>query len=303
MHILPHADDCGLAAGITSAIMDCARSGALLGASVMACGDCADEAVRELEKTISSRHGVPVVGVHLNLLEGRCMLPSERLPRLARPDGVFRHSLGSLCLALSAPFSRSRQALLDEIAAEWTAQAACIHAAAPLSRLYLDGHLHVHVLPALRPVLFSLLENFPIDYVRVPAEPRYNLPAPVVLQFTGNLRRELLRLWPAGLSAELRRRGVRTPDCFIGAFCSGNMTLPRLIAGLTHAGKTLADDALVEIMFHPGGVRPDDDSGVHTLAYRDFYCAPERKAEYALLHSPQFHELMLRHDKDWQGPL
>ena len=303
MQILTHADDCGLSRGITRAILDCAQAGVLLGASVMAGGDCADESARELERIIPVRQGLPVVGIHLNLLEGRSLLPPERLPKLVRPDGVFRHSLGSLCLALAVPFSRSRQALLDEIAAEWEAQATRVQTAAPLSRLYLDGHLHVHILPALRPVLFSLLDKFPIDYVRVPAEPRYTLPAPFALQLTGNLRRELLRLWSAGLSAELRKRGVRTPDCFIGAFCSGSMTLPRLAAGLAHADKSLDGDGLVEIMLHPGGFGPDDESVSRSLAYREFYRAPERNEEYSLLRSPEFHQLMRRYDKDWQGPL
>ena len=299
MRLLTHADDCGLTSGMTRAILDCARSGALLGASVMAGGACADEAARALESAISGRHGLPVVGVHLNLLEGRCLLPPERLPLLARPDGFFRHSLGSLCLALSVPFSRSKQALLDEIAEESSAQAARIQAAVPRARLYLDGHLHVHILPALRPVLFSLLESFPIDYVRVPAEPRYALPVPPRLRVVGTIRRELLRLWSRGLSAALGKRGVRTPDCFIGAFCSGSMTLPRLTAGLEHARRILADDALVEVMFHPGGFDPDDASC--DLAYREFYLSPERNDEYALLRSSEFHHLMLRHDKEWQG--
>ena len=299
MRLLTHADDCGLTSGMTRAILDCARSGALLGASVMAGGACADEAARALESAIAGRHGLPVVGVHLNLLEGRCLLPPERLPLLARPDGFFRHSLGSLCLALSVPFSRSKQALLDEIAEESSAQAARIQAAVPRARLYLDGHLHVHILPALRPVLFSLLESFPIDYVRVPAEPRYALPVPPRLRVVGTIRRELLRLWSRGLSAALGKRGVRTPDCFIGAFCSGSMTLPRLTAGLEHARRILADDALVEVMFHPGGFDPDDASC--DLAYREFYLSPERNDEYALLRSSEFHHLMLRHDKEWQG--
>ena len=299
MRIVTHADDCGLTDGITTAILDC--GGALAGASVMAGGDCPERAARALEASLSCRCGLPVVGVHLNLLEGRCMLPPDQLPLLARPDGFFRHSLGSLCLALAKPFSRARQALLDEIAAEWTAQAEHIRAAVPSARLYLDGHLHVHVLPALRPVLFALLQRFPVDYVRVPAEPRYFAPAPPGLQLFGNLRRELLRLWCGGLGAELRKRGVRTPDCFLGAFCSGAMTLPRLAAGLAHARKTLASDALVEIMFHPGGFGPDDADAARDLPYRKFYLAPERNAEYALLRSAEFHHLMFSHDDEWQG--
>ena len=299
MRIVTHADDCGLTDGITTAILDCA--GSLAGASVMAGGDCPERAARALKASLSGRHGLPVVGVHLNLLEGRCLLPSDRLPLLARPDGFFRHNLGSLCLVLSNPFSRARQALLDEIAAEWTAQAERIRGAVPSARLYLDGHLHVHVLPVLRPVLFSLLRRFPIDYVRVPAEPRYFAPAPPGPQLFGNLRRELLRLWCGGLGEELRKRGVLTPDCFLGAFCSGAMTLPRLAAGLAHARKTLADDALVEIMFHPGGFGPDDAAAAGDLPYRDFYLAPERNAEHGLLHSAEFQHLMLSHDKNWQG--
>ena len=299
MRILTHADDCGLTEGMTRAILDCARTGALLGASVMAGGECVDKAICGLERAISGPRNIPAVGVHLNILEGRSLLPPERLPRLVSPEGIFRHSLGSLCRALASPFSRSRQSLLDEIAEECSAQTARIQAAVSAPSLYLDGHLHVHILPALRPVLFSLLERFPIDYVRVPAEPRYVPPVPPCLRIAGTLRRELLRLWSHGLPVALNKRGVRTPDSLIGAFCSGSMNLPRLAAGLNHVQRVLYDDALVEIMFHPGG--SDFDEAPRHLAYRDFYLASARNDEYALLCSPEFHHLMLRHDKDWQG--
>jgi predicted glycoside hydrolase/deacetylase ChbG (UPF0249 family) len=301
MRILAHADDGGLSCGITGDIEACSCAGSLSGVSIIAGGEHAGEAIRLLKRSLPAHGAVPAIGVHLNLLEGRCLLPPERLPHLVRPDGFFRRSLAGLSLALSSPFSRAKQALLDEIAAEWTAQAAKVRDLLPSSPFYLDGHLHVHTLPALRPALFSLLESFSVTYVRVPDEPRHWSPAPFALQLVGNARRELLRRWSRGLSPALRKRGVRTPDCFISAFYSGCMTMPRLAAELDRAQKRLPDDALTEIMFHPGALRHEETDAARTLAYRKFYLAPERARERALLCSPAFHRLMLRYDKDWRG--
>ena len=87
MRIVTHADDCGLTDGITTGILDCA--GSLAGASVMAGGDCPERAARALEASLPGRYGLPVVGVHLNLLEGRCLLPPDRLPHRLKSKFVL----------------------------------------------------------------------------------------------------------------------------------------------------------------------------------------------------------------------
>ncbi len=298
MRVLVHADDCGLSAGLNKTILDCLKAGAIHGASVVAGGDHAQEAAKVL-RCGPARMGVPPVGVHLNILEGRAVCRAEEIAELVHPDGYFRHSLGSLTALLARPFSRSRAALLKAVAKEWSAQVESIRRAVPDTPLYLDGHLHVHILPALRPVLLSLVEQYAIAYVRVPREERFFAPAPPGLRLVGTLRRELLFFWSRGLPGQLAKRGVRTPDYFIGAFCSGAMTLPRLAAGLAYTAKKASSEALVEIMTHPGSFAPEERDAA-ALKYGAFYSSENRARERAMLLSADFRNTLARYDASWQ---
>lgn len=303
MRCLTLADDCGITPGATEAILRCLDAGRLYGTAVMAGAPYAREAAQALGKRLAQRPSLRV-GVHLNLLEGNCTAPAAEVLLLADAQGRFKHSLGSLWAALAFAGRNSRTALLGQIAREWQAQAALVHQEVGKGfgredgfSLYLDGHLHVHTLPALRPVLLELLEGLSVSHVRIPAEPRYAVPAPLSLQLVGSLRRELLSYWSEPLRGLLQRRGISTPDLFIGAFCSGAMTLPRLEAGLACAQKSASPESLVEIMFHPGGFTPEERRTLGpTLPYADFYSSPNRSVEYDLLLSPEFEQLMLRHD-------
>ncbi len=254
---------------------------------------------REAAQSLARRSAL--VGVHLNLLEGRCIAPAKEVPLLVDARGNFRHSLGSLWAALTLSSRRSRMPLLDQIAREWHAQADLVREAAGRKEngcaVYLDGHLHVHVLPALRPILLELAASFPVCHVRIPIEPRHRPPAPLSLSAVGTVRRELLRAWAAPLRPLLARRGVPSPEVFIGAFCSGAMTAPRLEAGLTAVQSVSINtpaDAAVEIMFHPGGFSAEEraDPTFASLPYAEFYTSPARRVEETLLLSSDFCPLL-----------
>ncbi len=296
MRRLALADDCGISPGATDAILRCVDAGSLDGASVMAGAPRAREAARSLARRSA------LVGVHLNLLEGRCVAPAGEVPLLVDARGNFRHSLGSLWAALTLASRGSRASLAAQIAREWQAQADLVREAAGRKEsggaVYLDGHLHVHVLPALRPILLELAESFPVCHVRIPIEPRHMPPAPPALLAVGSVRRELLRAWAAPLRLLLEQRGIPSPEVFIGAFCSGAMNAPRLEAGLARAARSVSSnapaEATVEIMFHPGGFSPEEraDPAFASLPYAAFYTSPARRVEEELLLSPEFGRLL-----------
>ncbi len=335
MRCLPVADDCGISPGITRAILRGIDSGALRGTSILAGGANTLEAALALAARRRGMATPPEIGIHLNLLEGNASAPARDIPLLADERGIFRHSLASLWAALAFSSRRKKEALLTQVEREFSAQIECVqsllcpnipeedtsaanngivppgevHAPGGSARrapatppLYLDGHLHVHALPALRPVLESLLQRYSVARVRVPREPRFLPPVPLALCITGTLRRELLSFWSGPLRALLRRYGVTVPDFFLGAFCSGSMTLPRLRAGLARV-RALArrDDALVEIMLHPGEQAPVD-TNAPGLSYAAFYRSPAREAEARMLFSAEYHHLMRLYDSCWPLP-
>jgi predicted glycoside hydrolase/deacetylase ChbG (UPF0249 family) len=81
-------------------------------------------------------------GVHLNLTQGRPVLPVARVPSLVGADGRFR-PLGAFLIRLAF-----RRIVMDEVAAEWRAQIdAARRAGVRIS--HLDSHQHVHLIPRI----------------------------------------------------------------------------------------------------------------------------------------------------------
>src|SRR5262249_57191763 len=81
------ADDFGLGVDVNEAVRRAHRDGILTCASLMMGAPAAKEAV-----DIARAEGVPV-GVHLTLVDGRPVLPPERVPDLVDSDGRFKPGL------------------------------------------------------------------------------------------------------------------------------------------------------------------------------------------------------------------
>lgn len=304
MYCLPLADDCGVSERNVLAIMRCLDAGALKGASVMANGAGVALAAAMLGDRLRDNPDIRV-GVHLNLFEGRCVAPPHAIPLLADSEGNFRYSLGKLLLSLPLYSPARKTALAAQAALEWRAQVdvlrdlLCAAANQEDVPLYLDGHQHVHAIPALRPALAEVLDTYRFVHVRVPEETRYRCPTPPTLFLAGHLRRELLASWGRSLRRFLRSRGIAAPDFFVGAFASGRLTPEHLEAGLAAISSMTGDGTLVEIMVHPGGA-PDMPG---TCSFAPFYHAPERIAEETMLLSPRFRKILARHDPSWAQTL
>lgn len=337
MRCLPLADDCGISPAVTESILRCLKAGSLRGTSLLANGACMHSAAHTLGMALYAQPEL-TIGVHVNLLEGRCTLPPAHVPLLADEDGWFRHGLGGLWAAGTLRSGPHKQALQEQMVAEcsaqidavhdalhrgWQAAWAAEHPSAPLQTCppcppcYLDGHLHIHSLPAFRPVLGALLRKYHFRHVRVPAELHQWMPAPLGLQLVGGLRRALLSLWGQQLRRFLQEHNMPSPDYFIGSFASGGMTLPILQKSLDAVAQHgPAPDALVEIMFHPYphtgaaptalGQTPSQPHASHhaAIAARQAqlaaaYNTPSRMQEESLLLSTQYQQVMASHDPSW----
>ncbi len=331
MRCLPVADDCGISCAVTQGILACIDNGSLRGTSIIANGACAKEAAVALAERLYT-HPELRVGIHINLLEGRAIAPTEKIPLLVDENGWFRYSLGHLWYAVT--YGPQKLALQEQIFIEICAQVELIqgallhgwqtvHAAnnacnsvptvKPLPACYLDGHLHVHAIPALQPVLAALFTKYSFCHVRVPIEQRTYLPAPLSLQIRGNLRRELLAHWGRQLRVFLQQERITFPHYFIGAFASGCMTASVLEKSLVHiAGLANTQNSLVEIMFHPSPRLKEPlsfcgpsvsaltpSSPQHHARLASAYDAKSRQVEMSLLVSPQYHQLMQQFDASW----
>jgi predicted glycoside hydrolase/deacetylase ChbG (UPF0249 family) len=183
---------------------------------------------RSVER-LAARSGLQV-GVHLNLTDGRPVLPPRRVPSLVTGTGEFvggRHYrvLANVVAGWSTP---------ADIRSEWRAQLARARGAG-LRITHLDSHGHLHLLPAVREIVLDLLEEFEVPFVRL-------------LLSADSARYLPFRPGSAGRAAGIGRRGlaVRYPRRVIGLRRRGTLDLSRLLDELR-----AQTGGVTELIVHP----------------------------------------------------
>ncbi len=206
--LLVTADDVGLHEGMTLGAIRAHRQGIVTACGVAATGPAFAHAVEQLS-------GCPDldVGVHLVIAE-------DYKPFLAR------YARGGVPLA---DIEASLRAQIERVLGSG------------LSPCHLNGHQHLHVLPAVFDVVVRLAREYGVGYVRIPDD---RSPA----------GRPSLRRGAVGVLGRLARRarrvaraaGLRTNDHAIGILDAGRLTAARLTAlAPCVAGVT-------ELVTHPG---------------------------------------------------
>ncbi|MEW6280856.1 MAG: ChbG/HpnK family deacetylase [Candidatus Eremiobacterota bacterium] len=122
-----NSDDFGLTEGVTRAIVECIRTGAVTSTSAMMCHQESAEMTRRYAGQIPGR-----IGLHLQLTDGVPCLPPEQVPSLVGQDGRFPRSWRQL-----GPVEPM------EVLAEWEAQFdRCVSLG--VQPTHLDSHHNVH---------------------------------------------------------------------------------------------------------------------------------------------------------------
>jgi len=221
-------DDFGLSPAVNIAIIRAHRQGLLTCASLMAGGPAWQQAV-----ALAKECPDLCLGVHLTLVQGQSVLPPRLLPGLVDGEGNFPHNpiIAGLCYY----FSRRRQ---EQIAIELAAQIERLLDVG-LKPWFLNGHLNIHLHPAIWPIVQRLARQYAIPTVRLARED---------LQVTLSLdrRRRLAKTAQAGIFAWLSRRAradlgpLQANEHVFGLLNDGAMDeafllglLPRLAAGVT----------------------------------------------------------------------
>lgn len=139
------ADDFGLADGVSRGIIELAEMSRLSATGAMT----NMPGWRRSALHLKPLKGRIAVGLHLNLTTGSPLGP---MPRLA-PTGAFP-TLGTLL-----PKAMRRQLSVEEVAGEIGRQLDAFLEAHGEPPAFVDGHQHVHVLPAIRPALIRVLTD------------------------------------------------------------------------------------------------------------------------------------------------
>ena len=214
------ADDFGASVAVNDGVEAAHRHGILTAASLMVAGDAAADAV-------ARARAMPTLGVglHLVLVEGRPVLPPERLPALVDNDGLFRRDMVRLAIRLFAdPAARA------QLAAEVEAQFAAF-AATGLRLDHVNAHKHFHLHPTIAATVLRVGRRHGMTAIRAPLERGH---------------RGIEAWWARALQRRMRRAGLLVPDQVVGLAWTGAFTAERMRAALADL-----PPGLTEIYTHP----------------------------------------------------
>lgn len=152
-------DDFGLSPAVNKAIIHAHKQGILTSASLMASGPAWTQAVAQAAECPEL-----CLGMHLTLVQGQAVSPPRKIPQLVDNWGNFPQN--PVAAGLSYYFGRQVQA---QIAAELTAQIERLLATG-LRFWFLNGHLNIHLHPAIWPQVRRLASQYGIPAIRLARE-------------------------------------------------------------------------------------------------------------------------------------
>jgi hopanoid biosynthesis associated protein HpnK len=276
--LIVNGDDFGLAESVNRGIIVAHRDGILTSTSVLANGPAFEQAI-----ALSQKFPHLTVGVHLNLSAGTPVAPAARITTLVNERGELHLSPFGLWIRILG-----RQISLEDVHSEFRAQILKVLDAG-VTPTHLDGHLHVHILPQLSPIVIALAREFSIRNVRCPAED-LGAALPLLWKIGGASMAALERSAIAyGVSSfarrfrePLRRAGLICPDAFYGLAHTGFLDAKTLSALLD-----LVPNGTTELMCHPGYASSELESFGGELT-----CS--RETELLALTAPEVREIVGR---------
>ena len=268
---LLHADDLGLARGVDAAIIDLAQSGRLQGASLLANGPSAADAMEAWRNLAEP----PPLTLHLCLTEGHRLAKCPDLPS----------GFGTLLLASLLPWQRRR--IAPQLRTVLQQQISRYRQLTGLSHIRLDGHQHIHLVPLVLDAVLDLAPSESITWMRTTREP---LPEGLSLRLwwrslqTGGLIKWLVLQLLSGLAIpRLRRAGLETNLRFAGVLFSGSMfgKAFRRSWETAYSSNTIHPDTRPVVLIHPALI--DASAGIDQEIFQQsvaFFNSTNRQKEW-----------------------
>ena len=158
--LIVNADDFGRSPSINEAVIRAHQEGILTTASLMVNEPSCDEAVALAKE--NPRLGV---GLHVALLFGRSALPPERIPGLVNKRGEFSDNPVAAGMKFFFEPGLSRQ-IEDEVAEQFAR-----FQRTGLKLDHVNGHLHMHMHPAVFSILKRRAHEWGITHMRRTCDP------------------------------------------------------------------------------------------------------------------------------------
>lgn len=253
IHLIINADDYGYFPCISQGILEAASSGALTATGILANSPDLETQIGWLD----SVEGLDL-GVHLNLTF-RQPLTATMAEKLSRWDGCFPGTYWMSLMILTGKVS------IQDVRIEWRAQ---IEACQGKKLQFLNSHEHIHMLPALFPLVLELAQEYEIPHVRL-TQAEWLAPFGI----SALLRNTLIQAMQSINQVRIR---AQTP-VFLGLSRSGKLDYDylKMIFSRLKPGESY------ELMCHPGRFDSSEITDPRLKSYHDW------SGELALLQSPK----------------
>lgn len=164
LKVIFNADDFGISRGVNAAIIEAHKNGILNSTSLMVNQQFAEDAVKAA-KTMPDLE----VGLHLNLTNEKPAANPQEIPLLVGADGKLKN--GFVKLLLLSLLHPKKFALQTETEIRAQVQK---YLATGLKMEHIDGHRHVHLIPAVFKIVRQIQQEYKVPRVRVMNENALN---------------------------------------------------------------------------------------------------------------------------------
>ena len=162
--VIFNADDFGISPGVNQAIFRAHTEGILNSTSLMINQQFANEAI-----SLAKRMPDLMIGLHINLTNEKSATNPSHIPLLVGKDGCFKNGFLKLLIFSFFYPKKLREQSYIEIKAQIEK-----YLKSGLKLNHLDGHRHVHMVPAVFKAVKQLQQEYNISRVRVMNEHLFN---------------------------------------------------------------------------------------------------------------------------------
>jgi predicted glycoside hydrolase/deacetylase ChbG (UPF0249 family) len=256
-----HADDYGMFPGAVRRIIRCANEGYLNGVSLMPNGLYLDECMDILKKECTKEIRL---AIHFNIMTEKPLSPTEEIPDLVDGSGCFNMTYGKLLKASVIPGIRRRYK--KQIKAELGRQMdRCLPYLKEQGSVRIDSHRHFHMVPLVFDVISELVKEkeLNVSYIRIIREkPAFyrGLAGFECFRPINIIKVILLDVFSAIDRIKHRELYDAGNSDFASILFSGCMTrrnLDIMLKNIENNRKAFREN--IELMFHPGAVKEQED--------------------------------------------
>ena len=288
-----HADDYALSVSTSKDMLKLMKEGVLDSISIVPNMSCYEKCMEMLKDEIGNLPFLPLLSVHIDLVEG------IRLSQSA--DGkvlLIDDSWGGLWISSYNLFKRRekkisiKKEMTEQVNRCWNSIKECIKIAersgipCRQSKIRIDSHQHTHHIPIVWEALTeAIAENgYEVEYIRNSKEPIRPFLSGISLFRTYNkvnlIKNIILNLYSHKIDLYERRSG-RNCMYLWGLIMSGRMDWDRAEKLIDEmADKAFSDGRTLEILFHPGLMKKEELSEeIPAKSAEGFYLNPNRVLE------------------------